>query len=50
MAWKKPKIELFVRHCNFSEVSGHKNRLTGFTRQKCHENLRATLDPKRSGP
>ena len=47
MFWKKPKIEVFVRHCNFSEVSGHKNRLEGFTRQKCHENLLATLDPKR---
>jgi hypothetical protein len=38
------KIELFVRHCNFSEVSQHKNRLPGFSREKCHENLRATLD------
>ncbi|MBS0648171.1 MAG: hypothetical protein JSS10_02975 [Verrucomicrobia bacterium] len=48
MFWKKkPKIELFVRHCNFSEVSQHKNRIEGFSRQKCFENLVATLDPKR---
>ncbi len=46
MFWKKPKIEVFVRHCNFSEVSGHKNRLDGFTRQKCHENLLSTLDSR----
>lgn len=45
MFWKKNrKIELFVRHCNFSEVSQHKNRLPGFSRQKCHDNLLATLD------
>jgi hypothetical protein len=49
MFWnKKPKIEVFVRHCNFSEVSQHKNRLTGFTRQKCFENFLATLDPKKA--
>ena len=46
MFWKKPKIEVFVRHCNFSEVSGHKNRLDGFTRKKCHENLLSTLDSR----
>ncbi|MGH7890197.1 MAG: hypothetical protein ACRENF_06570 [Thermodesulfobacteriota bacterium] len=48
MFWKKNKIELFVRHCNFSEVSQHKNRLSGFSRQKCHENLLSTLDDKRA--
>jgi hypothetical protein len=42
------KIEIFVRHCNFSEVSQHKGRFPGFTRQKCHENLMATLDCKRA--
>jgi len=48
MFWKKkPKIELFVRHCHFSEVSQHKNRIPGFSRQKCFENLLATQDPKR---
>lgn len=45
--FKKPKIELFVRHCNFSEVSQHKNRFPSFSRQKCYENLLATLDPAR---
>jgi hypothetical protein len=47
MFWKTPKIELFVRHCNFSDISHHKKRLRGFSRQKCHENLLSTLDPKR---
>jgi hypothetical protein len=48
MFWKKsPKIELFVRHCHFSEVSQHKNRLPNFSRQKCFENLLSTLDRKR---
>ena len=45
MFWrKKQKIQLFVRHCHFSEVSQHKNRITGFSRQKCHENLLKTVD------
>jgi hypothetical protein len=44
MFWKKPKIEVFVRHCHFSEVSQHKSRIRGFSRQKCHDNLLATLD------
>jgi hypothetical protein len=49
MFWrKKPKIEIFVRHCHFSDVSPHKNRLSGFSRQKCFENLLATLDPKKA--
>ncbi len=48
MFWKKkPKIEVFVRHCNFSEVSQHKNRLSGFSRQKCYENFLSNLDKKR---
>ena len=42
MFWKKQKIQLFVRHCNFSDVSEHKGRMAGFSRQKCHENLLAT--------
>ena len=45
MFWnKKKKIQLFVRHCNYSEVSGHKGRLPGFSREKCHENLLETVD------
>lgn len=47
MFWKKQKIQLFVRHCNFSEVSQHKRRIPGFSRQKCHENLLATVDRER---
>ena len=42
-----PKIELFVRHCHFSEISQHKNRFTNFSRERCHTNLMDTLDPKR---
>lgn len=42
-----PKIEVFVRHCHFSEISSHKERLPGFSRKKCHENLLSTLDPRR---
>src|SRR3972149_1888832 len=43
---RSPKIELFVRHCHFSEVSQHKNRFDHFSREKCHANLLQTLDPK----
>lgn len=39
-------IEIFVRHCHFSEVSQHKNRFDGFSREKCHANLMATLDKR----
>ena len=41
------KIEVIVRHCHFSDISAHKNRLSGFSRKKCHDNLLATLDPKK---
>lgn len=44
---KKQKIQLFVRHCHFSDVSQHKNRIPGFSRQKCHANLLETVDLKR---
>jgi len=37
------KIEVFVRHCFFSDVSAHKKRLPGFSREKCHRNLLATI-------
>jgi hypothetical protein len=47
MFWKKQqKIQLFVRHCHFSQVSGHKNRIEGFSRQKCYQNLLETIDRK----
>lgn len=41
-----PKVEVFVRHCHFSDISQHKNRLSGFSRKKCYDNLLSTLDPK----
>jgi hypothetical protein len=45
MFWKKKqKIQVFVRHCNFSEVSQHKRRLPGFSYQKCYDNLLKTVD------
>lgn len=37
-------IEVFVRHCHYSPVSGHKKRLPGYSREKCHENLLETAD------
>lgn len=40
---KIPRIEVFVRHCHFSSVGAHKNRFANFSRQKCHENLMATI-------
>ncbi len=45
--FKKPKIELFVRHCHFSDISQHKKRLSNWSRERCFENLLSTLDPKR---
>ncbi len=42
-----PKIEVFVRHCHFSDISAHKERCPGFSRKRCHENLLSTLDFKR---
>jgi hypothetical protein len=38
------KIEVFARHCVFSNVSQHKKRLNGFSREKCFANFLATLD------
>jgi hypothetical protein len=44
---KKPKVEVFVRHCHYSAISQHKTRLPGFSREKCFENLIATANPKK---
>lgn len=41
-----PKLEVFVRHCNFSDISVHKNRLPGFSRKKCYYNFIKTLPSK----
>jgi len=40
---KTTPIEVFVRHCHYSDVSAHKARFPGFTREKCLQNLLATL-------
>jgi hypothetical protein len=39
-------IEVFVRHCHFSEVSVNKKRFDAFTRKGCYDNLIATLNPE----
>jgi len=39
------KIEVFVRHCHFSEVSSHKERFTSFSRKRCYDNFLNTLNP-----
>lgn len=41
------KIEVFVRHCFYSQVSAKKKRPKGFTHQKCHENLMQTASRKK---
>lgn len=33
------KVELFSRHCVFSKVSAHKERLPGFSTEGCYRNL-----------
>lgn len=38
------KIKIFVRHCNFSSNSVHKNRPEWFSREKCWVNLKTTSD------
>jgi len=38
------KIKVFVRHCNFSSNSTHKNRPEWFSREKCWNNLKQTID------
>lgn len=42
----QPTIEVFVRHCNYSDVSAHKKRPAGFSREACHRNLLDTIDPR----
>jgi len=36
-------IEIFVRHCNYSSVGAHKSRFSNFSRERCLENLFATI-------
>ena len=42
------KIEVFSRHCIFSSISQHKKRFPNFSREKCYENLLATIDLSRA--
>ncbi len=39
------KIEVFVRHCHYSEVSAHKKRFSGYSTRRCFENLISTSTP-----
>ncbi len=43
---KKPRIEVFVRHCNYSDASAHKARFSTFSKEKCFRNLLNTIDPE----
>jgi hypothetical protein len=36
-------IEIFVRHCNYTSVSAHKNRLPNFDKERCLKNLLSTI-------
>ena len=38
------KIKIFVRHCNISSNSVGKSRPEWFSREKCWENLKSTID------
>jgi len=42
------KVEIFVRHCIASEISAHKKRFPGFSRELCHRNFLETLDERRA--
>lgn len=39
-------IEVFVRHCHFSEVSQNKKRFPNFSRQLCYDNFIKTSDAR----
>lgn len=39
------KIEVFARHCFHSTVSEHKERFSGFSKERCFRNFLDTLDP-----
>jgi hypothetical protein len=41
---KKPKIEVFVRYCYYSDASARKERFPGFSHAKCFHNLMETAD------
>ncbi len=37
-------IEIFIRHCNYSAVSAHKQRFEEFSKERCFDNLLQTLE------
>jgi hypothetical protein len=41
---KKPRLEIFVRHCHFSQASQHKKRFLKFTKERCFQNFISTLN------
>ncbi len=43
---RSPKVQVFLRTCYYSDVSAHKKRPSGFSHQRCVENLIETLDEK----
>jgi hypothetical protein len=43
---KRLPIEVFMRHCHFSNVSVHKARFADFNRERCLENLLSTMDDR----
>lgn len=43
-----PKIQIFVRHCFYSEASAHKKRFSGFSYEGCYQNLLAVTDFSRA--
>lgn len=42
----QPTIEVFVRHCLFSDASAHKQRPPSFSHEACHHNLIQTSDER----
>lgn len=48
-SWKDSlfPIEIFVRHCNYSEASAHKARFCEFSKERCFENLLSTLQKEK---
>lgn len=42
--FKKQKLEIFVRHCNFSSISHNKKRHKNFSKELCHRNFLSTIE------
>lgn len=43
---RKPKVQVFVRTCFYSDASAHKKRPKGFSHEACVDNLLQTIDPR----